>query len=105
MLFDMGHTITHLIVLMLENRSFDHMLGFMASPGYPIDGLTGTESCPVSANDPTPVRVASDASSGLPFDAGHQFADTNFQIYFNHAGPPVAPGQQANSGYVASYAE
>lgn len=101
----MGQTIKHLIVLMLENRSFDHMLGFMAGPGYPVDGLTGDESCPVSAHDPTPVRVASDASAGLPFDAGHQFADTNCQIYFNHAGPPVAPGQQANTGFVASYAE
>lgn len=57
---------------MLENRSFDHMLGFMAGPGYPIDGLSGTESCPVSANDPTPVRVASDASAGLPFDVGRK---------------------------------
>ena len=26
----------HLIVLMLENRSFDHMLGFLMAPNYPI---------------------------------------------------------------------
>jgi phospholipase C len=27
------------IVLMLENRSFDHMLGYLKAPDYPIDGL------------------------------------------------------------------
>ena len=36
--------IKHFIVLMMENRSFDHMLGFLQSPAYPIDGLSGTES-------------------------------------------------------------
>jgi len=28
----MPATIKHLVVLMMENRSFDHMLGFMQSP-------------------------------------------------------------------------
>jgi len=43
--------IEHVVVLMLENRSFDHMLGFLyadtgnSSPaGHPFEGLTGTES-------------------------------------------------------------
>jgi phospholipase C len=44
--------IKHVFVLMLENRSFDHMLGFSgitgtgAATGQPttIDGLTGTET-------------------------------------------------------------
>jgi len=31
--------IQNLVVLMMENRSFDHMFGFMMSPDYPIDGL------------------------------------------------------------------
>jgi phospholipase C len=42
--------IDHIIHLMLENRSFDHMLGFLyadsgnRSPtGQPYDGLTGEE--------------------------------------------------------------
>ena len=42
-------SVDHVVVLMLENRSFDHMLGFLypggVSPsGQPFDGLTGTES-------------------------------------------------------------
>jgi len=43
--------IDHVVVLMLENRSFDHMLGFLyagngnRSPsGQEFDGLTGNES-------------------------------------------------------------
>ena len=35
--------IKHLVVLMLENRSFDHMLGWLQSPTYQIDGLDGTQ--------------------------------------------------------------
>jgi phospholipase C len=35
--------IKHLVVLMLENRSFDHMLGFMKSLNPAIDGLNGDE--------------------------------------------------------------
>jgi phospholipase C len=46
-------SIEHIVVLMLENRSFDHMLGFLytdngnVSPlGQPYEGLNGTESKP-----------------------------------------------------------
>ena len=47
--------IKHLVVLMMENRSFDHMFGRMMSSGYPIDELTGSESNPDSAEQETPV--------------------------------------------------
>ena len=45
--------VQHVVQLMLENRSFDHMLGFLypgnVSPsGQPFDGLTGSESNPAS---------------------------------------------------------
>ena len=32
----------HVVVLMMENRSFDHMLGFAQSDSWPIDGLEAT---------------------------------------------------------------
>jgi phospholipase C len=36
--------INHIVVLMMENRSFDHMLGYLMRDGMPeIDGLTGAE--------------------------------------------------------------
>jgi phospholipase C len=30
--------IKHIIVVMMENRSFDHMLGYLALGGHPSDG-------------------------------------------------------------------
>ena len=55
-------SIQHVVVLMLENRSFDHMLGFLytgsgnVSPaGQPFDGLTGTESNPDVTGPPVTV--------------------------------------------------
>jgi len=44
--------INHIVVLMLENQSFDHMLGYHyadqgnSPAGQPFDGLKGTESNP-----------------------------------------------------------
>lgn len=48
--------IDHVIVLMMENRSFDHYFGSLRLlEGRAVDGLTGTESNP--ALDLTPVQV------------------------------------------------
>jgi hypothetical protein len=39
--------VKHIVVLMMENRSFDHMLGYLSltprAPGQPVNGLTGSE--------------------------------------------------------------
>ena len=36
--------VKHLVVVMMENRSFDHMLGYLKIEGMPdVDGLTGNE--------------------------------------------------------------
>ena len=69
------HPIKHVIVLMLENRSFDHMLGFSRIPGIAIpDGLTD------SGFKPLPNGV----DSGLPGvdpDPDHDFAGVMLQMY------------------------
>ena len=56
------NAIDHIVVVMLENRSFDHMLGFLhtdngnVSPlGQPYEGLNGTQSNPASAGSPVSV--------------------------------------------------
>jgi phospholipase C len=60
--------IERLVVLMMENRSFDHLLGYLSHPGHGLerlrragrdvpDGLTGEESNPLRPNSPG-VRVA-----------------------------------------------
>ena len=37
--------IEHIVVLMMENRSFDHMLGYLMNDGLPdVNGLVGTET-------------------------------------------------------------
>ena len=94
-------TIQHLVVLMLENRSFDHMLGFMKSPVYPIDGLDGTESNLDSAG--TAVVVSKDAnySGDLIVDPGHHFPDVNIQIFGNIDGE----GDPTMSGFVKAYGQ
>ena len=61
-------SVEHVVVLMLENRSFDHMLGFlytgagnMSPSGQPFEGLTGTESNPDSAAGRSPSSRSSPA--------------------------------------------
>jgi phospholipase C len=36
--------IDHLIVLVLENRSFDHMLGFLPHPNPMFDGIAASSA-------------------------------------------------------------
>ena len=46
----MAANIKHIVTLMMENRSFDHMLGGLKLKG--INGLTGNESNPDSNGQP-----------------------------------------------------
>jgi phospholipase C len=92
----------HLIVLMLENRSFDHMLGFLKSDKYDIDGLTGTESNPAADESPD-VVVSRDARTvhDLNPDPGHDFINVNMQIYGNAAAKDTGTTM---TGFVQDYA-
>jgi len=93
-------TIQHLVVLMLENRSFDHMLGYLKSPSYAIDGLNGDES----NLDPNGVAISvsndADFSGEFTPDPGHHFPDVNIQIFGNIDGQ----GDPAMTGFVKAYA-
>jgi phospholipase C len=97
--------INHVVVLMLENRSFDHMLGFLRSASYRIDGLTGSESNPVDPHiAASPQIKVSPAGGSIPSpDPGHNFADVNVQLFANPSGPP--PVGPPNRGFVFSYAQ
>jgi phospholipase C len=99
-------TIQHLVVLMLENRSFDHMLGYLRSPGYAIDGLTGNEWNPRDPAhiDPTQeVKVSNDAGFILSYDPGHGFHDVNLQLFDTPTGPPAT--SLPNGGFILSYSQ
>jgi phospholipase C len=73
--------IKHFFALMLENRSFDHMLGFMQSPTYGIEGLTGTESNLDSAGNQIVVSQTAQYSGDLTSDPNHHFPDVTQQLY------------------------
>lgn len=93
-------SVKHLVVLMLEGRSFDHMLGFLESSTYPINGLSGNESNPDSQGTRVPVSSDAAAFGDLTPDPGHSFPDVNFQIFGNLEGYPNGPLMQ---GFVKSY--
>jgi phospholipase C len=92
--------IKHLVVLMMENRSFDHMLGRMMAPDYMIDGLTGRESNPDSAGQSVQVSFNEIMAGDLTPDPGHHFPDVNMQIFGNFQATPGAAPMQ---GFVRSY--
>lgn len=80
--------IDHIFVLMLENRSSDHMLGFSgitgtdAETGQPtqIDGLDGTESNSYGGET---YLVSPSATFTMAAGPGHEFSDVVTQL----AGP------------------
>jgi phospholipase C len=84
--------IEHIVVLMLENRSFDHMLGYLSLEGgrRDIDGLREG-----FANDfdgrRYPVRHL--ATTAIPDDPDHSARSVDLQV-----------GSGAMNGFVASYA-
>jgi phospholipase C len=93
----------HLVVLMMENRSFDHMLGYLKSSVYPIDGLDGDETN-ISADGGPAIRVSPNARSvqDLNPDPAHEFPDINFQIFSNASANDT--GQAKMQGFVQNYA-
>lgn len=44
--------IDHIVFLMMENRSFDHMLGYRSLKGKVVNGLTGNETNSIPENNP-----------------------------------------------------
>lgn len=104
--------IDSIVVVMLENRSFDQMLGYLyaahgnRSPaGQPFDGLTGKESTsdgkgktitvsPITAADPHPYFMPGS-------DPGEGFLNTNAQLFGTTQPKPGA--QPTNGGFVTNF--
>ena len=106
--------VDHVVVLMLENRSFDHMLGFLytsegnVSPaGMPYEGLTGTESNPDASGNPVTVFQITPSTPNAYFmpgaDPGEGYKATNDQLWSSDTAP--ASGQvPACQGFVKDFA-
>jgi phospholipase C len=107
-----GNEIQHVFVLMLENRSFDHLLGFSSISGADaesglktaVNGLSGTETNSYNGKVAT---VSHPADYAMVVDPGHEFTDVLCQLSGPNAG--YTPGGQYppidNSGFVVSYAQ
>ena len=106
--------VSHVVVLMLENRSFDHMLGYLyaaqgnVSPaGQPYEGLAGTESNPDANGQPVPVFRIEPTTPNAYFmpgaDPGEGYMATSDQLF----GSDTAPASQAAApmqGFVRDFA-
>lgn len=81
------------VVLIMENRSFDHILGWLKSTRPDIDGLTGKESNSVNISDPKSPKVfVSDDAIFVDSDPGHSFQAIHEQIFgSNVISPNSAP--------------
>jgi phospholipase C len=101
-------SVQHIFVLMLENRAFDHMLGFSlingrdAEAGAPtkVNGLSGSES---NVFNGTTYTVSKDADVVMPADPGHEFTHVLEQLCGTDATYPPGGAHRAidNSGFVA----
>jgi len=106
------HGIKRFVVLMPENRSFDHLFGFLKTSNPNVVGLTGNESNPADPNSPgdTPVKVRRASSFVMTFDPGHEYYDVQVQLYgpLNDTDPDMPPianvpqDPAAMTGFVAS---
>lgn len=66
----------------MENRSFDHVLGWLKSTRPDIDGLTGQESNRLNISDPNSPKVfVTDDALFIDSDPGHSFQAIREQIF------------------------
>jgi phospholipase C len=86
--------IEHIVVLLMENRSFDHMLGYLGLPGG-LPGLDGVQSAKPNVYNQKQYEVkhlvGDDAKSQI--DPSHGGSDVDQQL------------EGENDGFVANYAK
>lgn len=76
------YPIKTVVVLVQENRSFDHMLGWLKTLNPEIDGVTGSESNPISTSDlnSTHIFYGNNAAYVEP-DPGHSIQAIYEQVF------------------------
>jgi phospholipase C len=87
----------HIVVLMMENRSFDHMLGSLKAVNPAIDGITDGLSNPDTTGALIKPQPLAEFQSQLDPDPDHHFPAVDLQIF-------GGTGRQPNmQGFVKSY--
>ncbi|KAK2640979.1 hypothetical protein Ddye_022742 [Dipteronia dyeriana] len=98
-----ANPIKTIVVLVMENRSFDHMIGWMNKINPEINGVDGSQSNPLSTTDPNSEKFFfNNTSHYVDPDPGHSFQAIREQIFGSNdtsANPPPMNGfaQQAFS--------
>jgi phospholipase C len=103
--------IKHVVVLMLENRSFDCMLGWLYHGEGKIDGLDGTQQNSWHRPDGTTTEyrvwsseaMTSEAACVPNPDPGEYYADITMQIQGMADQNTVNPGAPTMNGFVDNY--
>src|SRR5205823_14816396 len=84
---NLQNRINHVFVVMLENRSFDHMLGFSNIEGIDavsghlraIEGLNSSNNWNLDSHG-NKIFASSPADWTMPYDPGHEFDDVREQL-------------------------
>jgi phospholipase C len=97
--------IEHVVALVMENRSFDHMLGHLKATHPDVDGVTEADRCPWDPAKPHwgEVSVTFDGLDALPVDPGHEFDQVSLQVF--GTAKPAAGAPARMNGFVASYGD
>src|SRR5215471_6407516 len=90
----------HIVVLMMENRSFDHMLGALKATDARIDGIDGTQSNLDTTGAKAPAQPLAQYQGQLDPDPDHHFPGVDLQIFNGDTTPGRAATMQ---GFVKSY--
>jgi len=90
----------HIVVLMMENRSFDHMLGSLKSVDPRIDGITDGMSNPDNTGASVKPQLLAEFQGQLDPDPDHHFPAVDLQIFGGDTGAARVPNML---GFVKSY--
>jgi len=91
----------HIVVLMMENRSFDHMLGSLKAVNPKIDGVDVNPLPNPDANgNPVKPQPLAEFQAQLQPDPDHHFPAVDLQIFGGNSAPDRQPTM---NGFVKSY--
>jgi phospholipase C len=90
--------IEHIFILMMENRSFDHMLGYLDASNPAVVGITDAQRAGyANLFNAAPYAPAPRTDPAVPVDPLHEREDIRRQMRWN-------PGDKMMTGFVADYA-
>jgi phospholipase C len=90
----------HIVVLMMENRSFDHMLGSLKAVNSAIDGVSNDLSNPDTNGNAVKPQPLAEFQGQLDPDPDHHFPAVDLQIFGGDSSATRVANMQ---GFVKSY--